>query len=67
MKDLIKALLILEHYTDDRYPTGCEHNTLYVYVDPASVSPEDIARLAELGFVPSSDDPCFVSYRFGSA
>lgn len=68
MDDLIKALQIFRKYTDAKYPTGCEHDVLYVYVDPADVSDEDIARLDKLGFdVDNGVGYCFSSSRFGSA
>ena len=67
MKDLIEALQIMSKYMDaDEYsPTHCEHDSLYVLANPSNVSPEDTARLAELGFRPEGDT--FRSYRFGSA
>lgn len=34
MKKLIEALQIFYKYSQVEYPTGCEHDTLYVYVDP---------------------------------
>jgi hypothetical protein len=68
MDDLIKALHIFRKYTDKKYPTGCEHDVLYVYVDPADVSDEDIKELDKLGFYINDDiGYCFSSCRFGSA
>lgn len=70
MSDLIEALQIFAKYVETRnrkYPTHCEHDELFVLVNPDSVSAEDIARLDELGFQPCHDLPCFVSYRFGSS
>ena len=64
MKDLIEALTIFAKYTDSYSPTGCEHDTLYVQVDPDQVSEEDKTKLDELGFFVS--DNHFESYRFGS-
>lgn len=68
MNDLIEALLIFAKYTDKDIisPTACEHDVLYVMVDPAVVSGEDLAQLAELSFRPN-DVGTFTSYRFGSA
>jgi hypothetical protein len=65
VKDLIEALTIFAKYTDAEYPTHCEHDKLYVLVDPAKVTAEDKARLEDLGFRPSVD--AFYSFRFGSA
>ena len=67
MKDLIEALQIFAKYTDTHYPTGCEHDELFVFVDPAEVSDEDKRRLEELGFNPRERGECFYSFRFGSA
>ena len=64
MKDLIEALQIFLKYTQDRYPTNCNHDELRVSVDPTIVSEEDITRLEQLGFVAYHED--FISYRFGS-
>lgn len=68
MDGLIEALTILRKYDNPAYPTHCEHDTLYVLIDPAKVSDEDKARLDELGF--TTDDEfvdCFKSYKYGSA
>jgi hypothetical protein len=66
MKDLIEALTILMKYGNPQYPTHCEHDELFVDIDPEKVSVEDKARLDELGFIPQ-DEPCgFISFRFGS-
>jgi hypothetical protein len=67
MNNLIKALTILGKYTDSEYPTGCEHDVLYVYVSPDSVSGEDILMLANLGFDIDEDIDCFYSFHYGSA
>ena len=58
MEDLIKALLIFQKYIkpDDlayKYPTACEHDELYVNVNPSIVSEEDKATLSNLGFFPN--------------
>lgn len=65
MKDLIEALAILSKYSDTKYPTTCEHDVLYVCIDPATVSADDLARLAELSFLPNPEGS-FSSFRFGS-
>lgn len=65
MEDLIKALQIFAKYTDKKYPTKCEHDTLIVNcVKPDDVSLEDLNELEKLGFLPF-EDFAFVSYRFG--
>ena len=71
MKDLIEALQILSKYyndAEDKYPTHCEHDVLYVpTVDYDAVSSEDKARLSELGFKENTDfGQGFMSFRFGS-
>jgi hypothetical protein len=67
MKQLIEALQILLKYKDDEFPTGCEHDEFYVYVDPDLVSVEDTKRLEELGFYASGFNECFISTKYGSA
>lgn len=68
MSDLIEALTILLKYGNPRNPTYCEHDTLTIVdIDPNGVTPEDRARLDELGFFVSEADRCFQSYRYGSA
>lgn len=64
MKDLIEALAIFSKYSDTKFPTHCEHDVLYVLVNPGLVSTEDMAKLEELSFKPDGD--IFQSYRFGS-
>ena len=68
MEDLIEALLIFKKYTNCEYPTGCEHDVLRVYVDPADVSVGDILKLDELGFIKDEElGDCFLSFKYGSA
>ena len=66
MNDLIEALKIFAKYGDPYSPTHCEHDELMVMIDPADVSPEDLARLDDLGFEPNEYET-FSSFRFGSA
>jgi len=66
MDDLIEALTLLRKYASPPYPTNCGHDTLWVHVNPELVSPEDVARLDELGFFPDGDGEGFMSFRFGS-
>lgn len=67
LTNLIEALTIFRKYADPVYPTDCEHGEFCVLIDPALVSPEDLARLAELSFLPRTRDWCFYSSRYGSA
>ena len=66
MKDLIEALQILAKYMKENIyaPTHCEHDELYVLVNPSIVTYDDLERLKKLGFCPDGDT--FRSYRFGS-
>jgi len=66
MKDLIKAFQIFLKYDNPYNPTHCEHDELYVMIDPSEVSEEDIKELNKLGFFPNDVDG-FSSYRYGSA
>lgn len=70
MGDLIKALQILQRYRDEQFPTICEHDIIiFVGIDPTDVSEEDKEELKRLGVLHGDPygDPCFYSYRFGSA
>ena len=67
MSDLIEALTILLKYGNPRNPTHCEHDVLTIgTIDPNDVTPEDRARLDDLGFFVSEAERCFMSYRYGS-
>ena len=66
MDDLIEALQIFRKYSDTKYPTNCEHDTLYVDVNPELLSDEDIKKLDDLGFFVDDELEVFMSYRFGS-
>lgn len=66
MEDLIKAFQIFLKYGNPDYPTHCEHDILYVMIDPNDVSEEDIKKLDELGFF-ANDVDGFSSYKYGSA
>ena len=67
MNDLLEAFTLFAKYTSDRHPTCCEHDVLYVLVDPADVTAEDRVRLEALGFDAHEGDQNFQSTRFGSA
>ena len=67
MRDLLEALTIFAKYTDAAHPTCCEHDVLYVLVDPAQVAAEDRTRLEALSFIAQESDHNFRSSRFGSA
>ena len=71
MKDLIEALTIFLKYRDERWPTHCEHDVLHIVgVTEEEVTAEDKKRLGELGFVFSDThhgEPCWLSFRYGSA
>jgi len=67
MKDLIQALQILNKYGDPEWPTHCEHDELFIMIDPSIVSKEDKKILKKLGIEPSEDGETFHSFKFGSA
>jgi hypothetical protein len=52
MNDVIEGLQILQKYFDDPngYNTAAEHDQIFVYPTNKPVSPEDVARLRELGW-----------------
>lgn len=64
--DLIEGLeMLYQHKNDDVRPLHCEHDELWVMSDPTKYTPEELARLDELGFFVAEDG--FKSHRFGSA
>lgn len=71
MEDLIRAFQIFLRYGNVPYPTHCEHDVMYVMVNPAHVTDEDKAVLDELGFYPADEDDyiqdVFYSFKYGSA
>ena len=66
MKDLIQALQILLKYAnDDRNPTHCEHDQLYIGcgIELEKVTKEDIGKLDELGFFWDEESEGLVTYN----
>lgn len=66
MEELIEALQILSKYGCPQFPTHCEHDTLYVNINPDLVSADDLNRLEQLHFSPDNNNPMFKSTNFGS-
>lgn len=70
MDDLIEALIIVRPYMNDyelHYPTGAEHDGLYLNVDVSLIKEDALKRLEELSFHPNEDYAgALTSYRFGS-
>jgi hypothetical protein len=66
MDALIEALSIMREYANPDFPTHCEHDVLFVNVDPGLVSPQHRARLAELTFHAADGSLGFTSSFFGS-
>jgi len=67
MNKLIEALNIFLKYGNPAFPTHCEHDELYVMIEPNLVSEEDKAKLDQLGFFPHESGEYFASFTFGSA
>jgi hypothetical protein len=68
MDDLIEALTIFRKYRNEKYPTHCEHDVMYIMaVTQDEVSTEDRSRLDVLGFRYGSEADCWYSFRYGSA
>ncbi len=70
--DLLTALTLLARgQSNDISPFNCSHDQLAVMADPANFTPEEVARLATLGFDAgrrgSDSEGTFTSSRFGSA
>lgn len=66
LTELIEALQIFAKYGNPVSPTHCEHDELWVMIDPDIVSDEDKKILDDKGFFASSEGN-FLSYRYGSA
>lgn len=68
MKDLLEAITIMMKYSNDEYPTNCDHDILrFNSIDSTKVSKEDLKRLEELGFEDDRDDiGGFYSFKYGS-
>ncbi len=66
MKKLIKALNIFLKYGNKQYPISCEHDVLYVIIDPEKVSIEDKRLLEKLTFEVDDDLNCFYSFHYGN-
>lgn len=66
--ELAEVMTIAAKYLkEDDFPTHCEHDVIWLCVDPSEVSDEDRSRIEELGFFACEDEDCFKSYKFGSA
>jgi hypothetical protein len=52
LNDFIAGLQILQGYFDtpDKYCIGAEHDIFYVYSTDKPLSPEDVAKLVQLGW-----------------
>lgn len=66
MKNLIEALTIFSKYSNAKRPTSCDHDTLYVNIDPKGINSEDITKLENLGFLADFNNRYFYSFVFGS-
>lgn len=66
MENLIRAFTIFLKYGNQKYPTHCEHDVMYVVTPYSSVSKEDRAELKKLGFDKNTEDDGFMSLRYGS-
>ena len=65
MSDLIEALQIFLKYHNPHNPIHCEHDEMFVCVDPDRVIEKDKEKLEKLSFTPNNFGG-FSSYRFGS-
>lgn len=65
MDKLIEALQIFLKYGNNKYPTYCEHDTLYIcHYEWDEISKDDQVKLEELGFIES--DGSIISHKYGS-
>jgi len=68
MDELIEALQIFKKYKNEKYPTHCEHDVLWIMgVGQDEMSKEDTDKVNELGFIWSESYDSWISFRFGSA
>ena len=67
--DLAEAIPLLAKHATGSFPFHCEHDELTVMSDPEQYTPEELARLDELGFFVDDEygGICFKSFRYGSA
>lgn len=69
MDELIEALALVRPYMSDygvKYPTGCEHDVMFLNVDTNDIPLAVLSRLEELSFSHSDEYDSLVSYKFGS-
>lgn len=70
MDELIEALNIVRPYMTEsqvRFPTGCEHDVLWLNVEVEDISEYDLERLEGLSFFPSEEFAgSLISFRYGS-
>ncbi len=61
----VEVVTIIGSYLDpnDTLPVHCEHDQMWICVDPAKVSDEHKRRLAELGWDPDESYEGFQSYQ----
>lgn len=67
LANLIEALKLALAYENLERPFHCEHDVLYLMLDPADVSEPDLRRFESYGFSKSDDGPYFESFNYGSA
>lgn len=71
MEDLIKAFQIFLKYDNPEWPTHCEHDIMFVCIDPDKVPEEAKEELEKLGFTAAKNHDqggdCFYSFKYGSA
>lgn len=68
MENLIEALKIFLKYKNEKWPTHCEHDVLWIIgITKEEVSDDDVKKLEELDFFYSNEDDCWQSFHFGSA
>lgn len=69
MDDLIEGLQILRKYSNEKFPTCCEHDVLIfagLELKEDDISKDDWKRLDDLGFFWSEEYECVASFTFGS-
>lgn len=70
MDELIEALNLVRPYPNDyqlKYPTGADHDALFLSVDAEQLPADVLERLEELSFTVNDEyGGALTSYKFGS-
>ena len=67
MKELIEALIVFQRYSENEYPTHCEHDALCVcHIEQSDMSEVDREYVEARSFFWNEEYDCWSSYKYGS-